>query len=178
MGLFDFFKAKDNKAITQSLPQGRAPQYFNFTEVFSISGFKEKIEDWQDFLQKNADFDYDYDDLKELYDIGNKIYEYEAIQDKIVVTTGEIQDDKIPVYFNDKYVGYIGKSKSGEFSRLCSSCTVRNILPVISGGAYRHIVKNDDYDPEVDDPEDKKWVTTDYPRKLIGKIELLLQKEI
>lgn len=176
MGLFDFFKSKKNSPSPET--NKPEPKYFTFTETFRLSGFKEKIEDWKDCLEKNADFDLDYEDIKDLYNIGEKIYEYNALHSKIQVSIGDLQNDKIPVSFNDKQVGYIGKAKSSEFMRLYTTYHVKGIYPEMLMGTYKHVVKNESYNPEYDEPEDRKWVEFDSMDKPVAKIELVLQKEV
>lgn len=176
MGFFDYFKSKKTVLPQPAIKQ--EPHYFTFTETFRLSGFKEKMEDWQDCLEKNVDFDLDYEDLKDLYDIGEKIYEYNTLHSKIHVSVGVFQNARVPILFNDKQVGYIAKTKSSEFIRLYNTYCVKGIYPEIFMGTYKHIVKNDSYNPEYDEPEDRKWVEWASMDKPIAKIELVLQKEV
>ncbi|MBR0341554.1 MAG: hypothetical protein IJH64_04815 [Oscillospiraceae bacterium] len=150
---------------------------FTFTETYTISGFKATIDDLRDYLEPGPDFDLCYEDIKEFYDIGAKIYEFTVRPSSMVVTLGEVENEKMSVFLNDKRSGYIGKKKSAELERFRTLYSIKGIYPRIDCGSYKKVVHNDDYDPDIDEPEEKKWVEWfGADDKIAAKIEVVIEK--
>lgn len=172
MGLFDFFKPKPRLE-----PPKPKPRVYSLSETFKISGFKLTLEDLEDYLQSGCDYEADDDDLKSLYNVGNKIFEYEARPSAISVTLGDVEGEKFPVFFNGSPVGYIGKPKSLDLIRIFETSRVKRVDPIIEAGLYKKIVKNEAYNPDYDDPEDRKEVELFDAEKPSAKIEVFYEKE-
>ena len=172
MGILDIFRPKPRP--TAPTPK---PHIYSMSEVFKISGFNLTLEELEDYLQTGSDFDFEDDDLKGLYNTGQKIYEYEARPSAISVTLGDMDTEKFPVFFNGQSVGYIGKPKSLDLARIFETATVKRVDPIIEAGAYKKIVKNEAYNPDYDDPEDRKEVEWFDAEKPVAKIEIYYEKE-
>lgn len=169
-----FLKKKKTQAEPTPPPKPIAPLKFNFE--CNISGVV-----WGNIsAEKNPEYDTDYETLKEAYDIGEKIFEYEYVAKPEEITINMI-GSKYHVYLNGQDVGYIPPKRSAELAMLEREKNIVELRAEFYNGCFRKIVRDDYYDDEDeyfdrDDP-DCKWVDNDQLEKPKGFLTVVYTKK-
>ena len=140
-----------------------------FMESFSIRGIKEDI--LKEYSKKNTDYQLDYGSIKDMYERGERIYEFEAHIGKDI----SISDagDKTLVLIKDKQIGFVNAKDTELLRSFKQKYDFDGYLIDAYLGNYMKVVKNPDYDKDCDDPEDRNWVERFDEEK--PKAELILR---
>lgn len=103
------------------------------------------------FTDELGTYNYDYDEksseLKESYDVGDKIYQYDFFNLKaelIPEPENEHDPNAVKVMVNDIQVGHIKKGSCSRVKNLIKSPDFAGIDVEIYGGKYKMIVENDE----------------------------------
>lgn len=117
-------------------------------EHFRITG----VQYYQDdFVEQLGSYNYDYDekasDLKESYDSGDRIYQYDfsGLKAELVPEPeNEYDPNAVKVMVNGIQVGHVKKGSCSRVKNLMKSPDFVRIDIEISGGKYKEIVENDE----------------------------------
>ena len=162
MGIFFKKKKKEEPAITPT-----APKFFNENTYYKLQGIDIDLATL--LAKKTAGFPFDYDELKGMYDIGDKVYEYElyANTDRLSL---ERDGDKFFIFIDGKKIAYVTKQKTEEIQRIITEYGIKRMSLEIAFGRCQTVEKNDNPDTETYGEDDNKWITSDYIDKPKGKI--------
>lgn len=163
MGLF--FKKKKKEEVVVEKPA--APQMFNVNTSYKLLGIN--VEAVTPLAKKTEGFPFDYDTLKDIYDVGDKVYEYElyARIDRLAL---ERDGDKFYVLLDGVKIGYISVKKTEEIQEIISKYGIRRLNLNMAFGHCQIVGRNDTPDKEMYGDNDDKWITSDYVDKPKGDI--------
>lgn len=125
--------------------------------------------------KKTNGFPFDYDELKDTYAIGEKVYEYElfAHTDRLSLS---LIDGIFHILLDGADVGRISKTKTNEIQEIISKYGISRLNLSVGFGRCQVVERNDNPNTELYGENDNKWITWDDAPKPKAKIEISYQK--
>ena len=121
-----------------------------------------------DFVEQLGSYNYDYDekasDLKESYDVEDKIYQYDFSNLKAELVPepeNEHDPNAVKVIVNGIQVGYVKKGSCSRVKNLMKSPDFVRTDVEITGGRYKQIIENDEGKTKVIKNERPYYVDVD-----------------
>lgn len=166
-----FFKKKKAEIEPPPIPKPTRREPVRLQYECIISGLSWDV--LSNIIPKNPIYNTDYETLKDTYEIGEKIYEYEYVAQPDQVSLRKA-DAKYHILLDDLDIGYLSPKRSTDVSEIEEKKTIVELQMVLHYGCFRKIVRNDyydrdDYDFDPDDP-DCKWVDNDQLTKPKGSL--------